>query len=58
MKPTAKEYAQAQDRGGAARRSGRPSTANPWANASTERDRILRDCWADAWHQENNRRKR
>lgn len=58
MKPTAREYAQAQERGAAARRSGRPSTNNPWEHATTERDRILRDCWADAWHQEDHRRRR
>lgn len=56
MRPTAREYAQAKDKGGAARRAGRPETDNPWRNAATEKDRILRDAFADEWHQENNRR--
>jgi hypothetical protein len=58
MKPTAREYAQAQDKGAAARRSTRPQTENPWWAAATERDRILRDAWDDAWLQEDNRRRR
>lgn len=58
MKPSARQYAQAKDLGAAARRAGKPETANPWASATTEQDRILRDAWADAWHQENNRRRR
>lgn len=57
MKPSAKEYAQAQDKGATARRNGRPATENPWANASTERDRLLRDAFADRWHQEDHRRR-
>lgn len=56
-RPTAREYAQAQDKGATARRNGRPDTENPWANASTERECILRDCWADAWSQEGHRRR-
>ena len=57
-KPTAREFAQARDKGESARRNGRPDTENPWAHASTEHDGILRDAFADAYWQEDHRRRR
>lgn len=56
--PTAKQYAQAKDRGEAARRNGAPLESNPWHHASSECDRILRDAFSDAWCDEDARRRR
>lgn len=57
MRPSAREYAQAQERGASCRRNGGKATDNPWDNASTEKDRILRDAWADAYWQQDARRR-
>lgn len=57
MKPTSKEFAQARMAGETARRCRTPKDANPHRNDSTERGRILGECWDDGWDREERDRK-
>lgn len=58
MKPSAREYARAADLGAQARRNSKKADDNPWRHAENEYDRLLRDSWADGFHEADVERKR
>lgn len=60
MKPTAKEYSAAILAGAQSRRCYGRLTDNPYSHGTTERDRILSECWESGWNQvdKSPRRKR
>lgn len=55
--PTEREWSQAQERGLAARRAGRPITAVP-SYGSGPRAQVLQEAWEEAWRDEDQRRQR